>query len=222
MDDQLSVPALQKGNGEKILPGKSPKAGRHRRTRRWYYHGARAFASAGLYVFLLLITTLSLFLVQSRMAEGVPSMLGYRVYLVPNSSTASEFDNGTMILLREADPAQIEAGDTIATGSLRSGALTFLYVARKETAGETFYTTRGSAGSSSLGSVSAANIAGKVDYAVPYIGYLLSFSQTRCGLLVLLLIPGTLVILVELLNIYKQAWFLNQHKSYSFKKGEQR
>ena len=51
--------------------------------------------------------------------------------------------------------------------------------------------------------VPAANVVGRVHGSIPYLGYLFSFAQTQNGLLVLVVLPGILIILCEIRNLYK-------------------
>jgi signal peptidase len=51
--------------------------------------------------------------------------------------------------------------------------------------------------------VLAENVVGRVTGSIPYVGYVMSFVQTRQGLILLIFVPGVLIILFELGKIMK-------------------
>ncbi len=60
--------------------------------------------------------------------------------------------------------------------------------------------------------VPAENVVGKITFAVPYAGYLMSFGQTQTGLLTLVIIPGVLIIIFELRNLFRYATQWDEEK----------
>ncbi len=50
--------------------------------------------------------------------------------------------------------------------------------------------------------VPAENVVGKVVFCVPYFGYVASFIQTKLGFLLTLFVPGLIIIILELRNIW--------------------
>ncbi len=61
--------------------------------------------------------------------------------------------------------------------------------------------------------VPAANVVGRVHGSIPYLGYLFSFAQTRNGLFVLVVLPGILIILWEIRNLYLYMTDLQKNKA---------
>lgn len=53
-------------------------------------------------------------------------------------------------------------------------------------------------------------IIGKVAFVFPYIGYLVSFTKTQFGFIVLIIIPATIIVYSEIINIKNQALRLIQ------------
>jgi len=47
-------------------------------------------------------------------------------------------------------------------------------------------------------------VVGKVKFAIPYIGYPIGFARTLPGLIILIIIPATIIIYDEILNIRKE------------------
>jgi signal peptidase len=51
----------------------------------------------------------------------------------------------------------------------------------------------------------ADKVVGKVYYALPYAGYLMNFGQSKTGIICLVMIPGALIIIFELRNLFRYA-----------------
>ena len=64
------------------------------------------------------------------------------------------------------------------------------------------FVTKGDANSDSdPGTVTEQEIIGKVALTLPYVGFLLEFTKTKVGLITLVIIPGVLIVLGELIKI---------------------
>ena len=53
--------------------------------------------------------------------------------------------------------------------------------------------------------VAADKVVGKVKFALPYAGYIMSFGQSKTGIISLVMIPGLLIIIFELRNLFRFA-----------------
>ena len=49
------------------------------------------------------------------------------------------------------------------------------------------------------------NIIGKVFFSIPFFGYLISYSRTLPGLIIMIVIPATIIVYSELINIKNEA-----------------
>ena len=68
--------------------------------------------------------------------------------------------------------------------------------------GESVYVTKGDANNTpDTGIIKKSNIFGKLLFSVPYIGYIIAYSRTQTGLIILIIIPSTLIVYSELINI---------------------
>lgn len=68
-----------------------------------------------------------------------------------------------------------------------------------------YYQTKGDANrSGDQASVSEKDIVGSVISVIPKLGYLVSFIKSRLGMLLLIIIPGLIIIISELRNIFKK------------------
>jgi signal peptidase len=155
-------------------------------------------------VLVLFMAVMAFFLVQSKYSGEVPSVFGYRVYMVLSGSMSPTFDTGSVVFVRPEDPAIIRKGDIITFSGEGSDMLTTHRVVDVQNEEGLKFITRGDANNvDDPKPVPAENVVGRVHGSLPYLGYLMGFAQTRRGLIFLVFIPGVLVILFELRNIFK-------------------
>lgn len=68
------------------------------------------------------------------------------------------------------------------------------------------FTTRGDANDiNDPTPVQADKVVGKVRFALPYAGHIMNFGQSKLGMLTLVMIPGVLIIVFELRNLFRLA-----------------
>ncbi len=159
-----------------------------------------------LFVLLLLIMAiLSFFLIQSRIAGGVPEVAGYQMYIVLSGSMSPEFDTGSLAFVQEVDTGELAVGDIITYRSRAdSDSLTTHRIVDIMRNDSVQFVTRGDANNvNDPNPVLAENVVGRVTGSVPYVGYVLDFVQTRQGLILLIFVPGVLIIAYELSKIIK-------------------
>ena len=166
---------------------------------------------------LLIMATLSFFLIQSRIAGGVPEVAGYQMYIVLSGSMSPEFDTGSLAFVQEVDTDGLAVGDIITYRSQAdSDSLTTHRIVDIIRNDSVQFVTRGDANNvNDPNPVLAENVVGQVSGSVPYVGYVLNFVQTRQGLILLIFVPGVLIIIYELGKIMK---YLTQDKNGKSKK----
>jgi signal peptidase I len=154
---------------------------------------------------LLFMATLSFFLIQSRISGGVPKVAGYQMYIVLSGSMSPEFDTGSIAFVKETLPEQLVVGDIITFRSQSgSDSLTTHRIVEVNREEGLRFVTRGDANNvNDPNPVLAENVVGRVTGSIPYVGYVMSFVQTRQGLILLIFVPGVLIILFELGKIMK-------------------
>lgn len=154
---------------------------------------------------LLIMVTLSFFLIQSRISGGSPAIAGYQIYVVQSGSMSPAFDTGSLVFVKPVDPLGLAEGDIITFSS--SGDTTRLTTHRVtgiSYEGGLSFITRGDANNvNDPNPVAAENIIGRVTGSVPYLGYIFGFAQTRQGLILLIFVPGLLLIIMELRRLFK-------------------
>ena len=160
--------------------------------------------------FVLILVAMSLvvfFLIQSRVMDVTPTMFGHQAYIVLSGSMSPAFETGSLVITQPLNPSSLEVGDIITfQGFDPNSPLVTHRIVERHTEGGLEFTTRGDANNANDDRpVPAANVVGKVNYAVPYFGYVLDFAQSKPGLLSLIIIPGVLIIVFEIISLFKYA-----------------
>lgn len=122
------------------------------------------------WVLLLIVAVLAIVVVV------VPAVTGSHPYTVLTGSMEPQYPPGTLVVVRDVDPAEIAIGDVI-TFQLRSGepqVVTHRVVGvQLAVDGETTFVTQGDANNTAdLDPVRAVQVVGRLWYAVPYIGWI--------------------------------------------------
>lgn len=175
------------------------------------------------FIMLLVMCILVFAMVQSNLTGGPPGLAGYQMYIVQGGSMSPAFEPGSLAFLRPADTRSLRTGDIITYGSADSGKTltTHRVVAVNSEDGRLSFTTRGDANQvNDHLPVYPENIVGRVVYTVPYAGYLMSFGQTKTGIIALVFIPGALVIFFEVRNLFRLAAEWEEEKERKKKAGK--
>lgn len=135
------------------------------------------------------------------------TLFGYRAYIVMSDSmAATDFDAGSLILVKETDPRTLKEGDIISYVSQNSVSFgeTVTHKIRsitRDANGNLAFVTYGTTtGIDDATLVTAPFILGKYEIAIPYIGTFFSFLKTPQGYIVCILIPFMLLIMYQGVN----------------------
>jgi signal peptidase len=165
---------------------------------------------------MLLMAVLVFFLLQSRMAGGVPAVAGHQLYIVEGGSMSPTFELGSIVLVRPLEATAIQAGDIITyrdPDPERGGTIVTHRVIAVQPTDPVSFTTRGDANDADDPlPVPGTNLIGRVTYSVPYLGYLFSFVRTERGILLLIIVPAVLIIASELRKLMRYAQALDREK----------
>lgn len=162
-------------------------------------------------VLLLFILAVGLFVI----GTGSREIAGYRVYTVTSGSMEPEIPTGSLIVTKRL--GEYRPGD-IVTFQLPSNYRTIVtHRIIEETIlyDQTAFRTQGDANSTSDREVvPSKNILGKHIFAVPYIGFIIEFARTPLGVMLLIVVPGTIILWEESKNIYSivRAWQKDRKK----------
>jgi|APFre7841882724_1041349.scaffolds.fasta_scaffold08275_3 signal peptidase len=124
---------------------------------------------------------------------------GWQVDTVLSGSMEPAIPTGSILVSRTVASDSINVGDIITfSGSGRDRFITHRVTAIDRTNGIVF-TTKGDANNAEDPyPVPAENVVGKVLVHIPFLGFILSFVKTPLGILLMLVIPGLLIIGLEL------------------------
>lgn len=137
-------------------------------------------------------------------------IFGMRCYIVlSDSMSATDFDAGDLVLVKEVDPTTLQEGDIIAYQSQNShnyGATVTHKIRSKTTdanGNPGFITYGTTTGTDDESVVTYPFILGKYQMALPKVGTFFQFLKTPQGYIVCILIPFLLLILYQGLNCVK-------------------
>ncbi|WP_339104963.1 signal peptidase I [Haloterrigena salinisoli] len=138
---------------------------------------------------------------------GVPQLAGAsESHVVLSDSMSPTFESGDVILVEDVGPENIEEGDVITYADGSGERTTHRVVDVVERDGERQFRTKGDANEepdSDL--VSASAVEGRHAHTLPYIGHVVLFAGSRLGIALLLIVPGTLLAVSEVWELYR-AW----------------
>lgn len=170
------------------------------------------FVLAGNLVFIiliLLIASMVFFLVQNKISGGLPKVFGHHMYIVLSGSMAPEFDTGSTVFVKPKEPSQIQVGDIITfRGVSDPNALTTHRVVDidKTDPQNLQFITKGDANEVVDPSPVPGNrLVGTISFSIPYLGYLLNYGQTKQGMVFMVMVPGVLLIIMEISKLFKAA-----------------
>ncbi|HPU02174.1 MAG TPA: signal peptidase I [Bacillota bacterium] len=182
----------------------------------------RVLGNAVFYLLLLTMAVLLFFLFQSRLAGGAPQIFGHQVYIVYGGSMSPTFEAGSVVIVQPVDPADIKVGDIITFGEEGSVYTTHRVTQVHDSGSNLSFTTRGDANEvEDPGVVAADEVRGRVVAAVPYLGYMLDFVRSKNGLLFLIIIPGLVIIVLEVIKIFRISAEMQRDEEEKRKKQEQ-
>lgn len=144
---------------------------------------------------------------------------GIKLYAVQSGSMAPAIPAGTLVVSKPADDYQV--GHVITFKAEKDRLIknpkyttTHRVFEVKETIlGQTEYVTKGDANDTPDSKPVAEDLVlGKTIFSIPFLGYPISFAKTKEGLIILIVIPATMIIYSEILNVKNEAKRLIQER----------
>jgi signal peptidase len=122
----------------------------------------------------------------------------YKILLVQSGSMSPVINTGDLVVVKPS--FKYKKGDVITFASTNRFNVTHRIVSIENNK----ITTKGDANQSSdQETVNLNQVLGKVNYAIPYFGYLIIFVKTIPGLITLIIIPSTIIVYQEVIQIQK-------------------
>ncbi|MDD2283654.1 MAG: signal peptidase I [Eubacteriales bacterium] len=162
---------------------------------------------------MVLVGTLLFFLVQSKLTGGQPNFAGYRLYAVLSGSMNPAFDTGSLVAVKPVDPAELQEGDIITFGSSGGKIVSHRIVGIEAEDGLSFVTKGDANNVADSGKVPASRVIGVVSLAIPWLGRLLVFSQSKQGLLTLIIIPALVILVLEGRELWSYAVQMDKERA---------
>ena len=194
------VVKVKKGLESSKEKGKGKGKGKGRRL-------LKTIARAAFILLLVFINLTAFFFVQSKFTGEAPKLFGYQLLGVLTGSMSPAIDAGSLILVRETDPGEIDVGEIITyRGSTVNSPLTTHRVIRikKDAQGLTFITKGDRNNIADANPISEERILGVVERDIPYLGFFFAYAQSRQGLLLFVILPALMVIAYALSNIFRR------------------
>ena len=148
------------------------------------------------WIALALIALMGLYIVTSN----VNVFSGYRSFLVQSGSMEPAIMTGDIIIIHPQE--SYLKNDTITFHGSEGRIVTHRIFEITQKNNNLYFSTKGDANRSEGGDlITQDQIIGKVSLVIPKLGYLVAFSKSLPGLIILALFPATLFILDELLKV---------------------
>jgi len=130
---------------------------------------------------------------------------GWRLDAVLTGSMAPELEVGSLVFTRSVEPETIAVGDIITFRPATNGpALITHRVIGIGQSSSIYFETKGDANAApDRSTVPARNLVGKVSFHAPYWGFATEFLKTPLGFLFALVIPGSVLIAVYTVSVYR-------------------
>jgi signal peptidase len=130
-----------------------------------------------------------------------------RFLIVLSGSMEPSIRPGDVVVSVQDDPSNLNVGDIISFQKVETSKKTLIthrIVNITDENGTRYYQTKGDANDHADQLLTPQqNVVGKVVITIPYLGYLPHFVKTPLGFILIIVIPGSLIILSESVSIYK-------------------
>ena len=144
----------------------------------------------------------------------------YKLYSVMSGSMEPSIHKGSVMVVKPADSYKENDIITFNTSDSET-TITHRIIKKEIIEKQTIFTTKGDANDAEDRELISSNdIVGKAIYQIPLLGYPMSFTKTKEGLIFLVIIPATIIIYSEILNIKKEIKKKVQYKKATKKRKE--
>lgn len=147
---------------------------------------------------------------------ALPGVIGMdESYVVRSDSMSPAIGAGSVVFVSSTPAADLQVGDVITFRRTESSRVTHRIVDVKRADGDLRFETKGDANEEADSAIVRADqVVGRVSFTLPLLGYLLAFAQSPVGIILLLVVPGSLLAASEV-------WILYQDSSNNRDGGEQ-
>lgn len=158
----------------------------------------------GMFVRLLNVSLIFIILILGAFVilTGSKEIFGYRILTVQSGSMEPTIPTGALILVGRA--GTYNKSDIVAYGSLirKNALITHRIIDIANINGKTLFVLKGDANKQiDIELVPSHAIAGKYLGGIPLVGYPVQFARTPMGVILMIIIPGTLIVYEEIRNL---------------------
>lgn len=149
---------------------------------------------------------------------------GIKLFTVQSGSMIPALKTGSIVIDRSQ--SSYKQGDIITFFDLQKPKVTITHrIAEVKTDNNLVkYITRGDANNANdSDEINRADVVGKVLLTIPYLGYPVAFAKTQTGFMLLIVIPATILVYSEMMNIKKEmSEILKRRNEEKDKKGNKK
>lgn len=155
-------------------------------------------------IYALLLTTLVIVAgLVSVTILGLPGQ--YKLLVVKSGSMEPSVPLGSIVVVQSMQDYNIGDVITFADPENTKYNITHRVIEKRQVENGILFETKGDANKTKDNrSIEPSLVHGKVTNTIPWIGYVVSFARTDVGLILLIVIPGTLIIHSEVIAIKKE------------------
>lgn len=145
--------------------------------------------------------------ISSHLSGGTPKFFGKTMMMVLSGSMEPKIHTGSVVFVSDIkDPSQLKVGDVITFKSpvIKDRIITHRIKEIRNSGNLEFVTKGDNNQTNDPLAVPEQNVLGKyANITIPYLGYIMSFLQSKKGLGLALIIPGVLLIILELFTVWR-------------------
>ena len=146
---------------------------------------------------VLVIINVTIFLKSVLFPKEVPSIFGYKPFVVMTDSMKDEFDKGDLIFSKTVKYSELEKGDIISFKDTKNIVVTHRIYEEVEENGSICYITKGDNNNAEdKGKVCSKEYEGKYVGKIAKLGYLVLFIQKPFGFILMMLIIITICFII--------------------------
>jgi signal peptidase len=138
-------------------------------------------------------------------AGAVPALMGYKTMVVTSGSMEPTIDTGDALVIQQAPLESLAVGDVITFQSVEGRRLvTHRIIAAKEIEGMTYFQTQGDANETPDPNLTPVDaVYGRAVQGLPRMGYLIAFTATPMGKVLLIGLPMLMLTFKEVLALLR-------------------
>lgn len=153
----------------------------------------------GIIIFIIIFVGLALFALSHQIG-------GWRAFIVSSGSMEPTIQTGSLVVTRYTHPSHLKKDDiiTFIAPTKEKPLVTHRIETILQKDALTTMTTRGDNNKTKdIWTLAGGSVVGKSMFSIPYLGYVFTFTQTKLGILLFILLPAVYIIIDEISIMFK-------------------